>query len=67
MRPPLGFNILPHVFVAFETETGLSGFVEPLVALRAVLFPFGMPRNHLTGHESGLNTIGPGMTRNERP
>jgi len=67
MRPLLGVDVLPHLFVTIEAKTGLRWFVESLVALRAVLFPFGMPCDHLARHESGFNIIGPGMTRRECP
>lgn len=67
MRTLFGIDILPYVFVTSQAETALRRFVEPLVTLGAVFFPFGMPFDHLAWHEGGFNTVSPGETREDGP
>jgi hypothetical protein len=67
MRTLFGVDILPHVFVTIQAQTALRRFVEPLVTLGAVFFPFGMPFDHLAWHEDGFDIVGPGVTREDGP
>jgi len=62
-----GIDILPHVFVAIETETGLGSLVEPLVTLGAVFLPLGMTPDHLARHKGGFDIVGPGVIQGECP
>ncbi len=58
-------DILPHIFVAVETEGGLGRFIEPFMAFGAVFFPFGVALNHLSRHERGFDSIAPRVTEEE--
>jgi hypothetical protein len=66
VKAEFGIDVFPHLFVAIEAKLGLRRLVEPLVALRAVLFPLSVPRNHLSWHEGGFDTVGPGVIRTGR-
>jgi hypothetical protein len=65
MEAALAFDILAYFFVAVLTEAGLRGLVESFVALRAVLFPFCMPPDHLAWHQCRLDVLGSGKCRRE--
>ena len=48
-------DVFADIFVAIQAELRLGGFVESLMAFRAVIFPFCVPLDHLTGHQGGFN------------
>jgi hypothetical protein len=43
----------------------LRGLVESFVALRAVLFPFCMPPDHLAWHQCSLDALGASKCRRQ--
>jgi hypothetical protein len=62
-----GVDILSHVFMTIEAESVLRRFIEPLMALGAIIFPLGMALDHLARHKGGFDSIGPGVTQEGRP
>lgn len=50
MKTSLRLDVLTDIRMTILTELRLRRLVEPLVALRALLFPFGVPLNDLPGH-----------------
>ena len=52
-------DILANVFVAILAEGILRRLVEPLVAFRAVFFPFRMAFDHLPRHQRRLDVVCP--------
>lgn len=60
-------DILSNVFVTIEAEGRLRSFIEALVALGAVFFPFGMARDYLARHQRGFDIVGLGGAHAEHP
>ncbi len=65
VRSQFLLDVLANVFVAILAERILRRFVEPLVALGAVLFPFGMTLDHLAWHQGGLDVVCQGRCAGE--
>lgn len=58
VKAPLFFYICGDLLVAIETKALLGGLAEVPVAAGAFIFVFGMPLNHLAGHDELLYAAG---------
>lgn len=67
VEPDLPRYVGRHIFMTIETQEGLRRLIKALVTFRAVLFPFGMAFDHLTGHQCRLNVVCPRHGRTPPP
>lgn len=59
MKSLLEIDVRSDIFVAILAELSLRRFVESLVALCAVFFPFRMPLDDLARHQRRFETVCP--------
>ena len=59
-------DIGAYILMAILAELSLCGFVESLMTLGAVVLPFGMSLDDLSGHERRFQIVCPGERRHEQ-
>ena len=66
VRVQLLRDIGAYILMAILAELSLCGFVESLMTLGAVVLPFGMSLDDLSGHERRFQIVCPGERRHEQ-